>query len=951
MSKRSIKITLRTVLTPGEARQGMLFADAFTDTQQRVLELADGTRTVLSIIRVLKEPKNKIVRIVREFLHDGYLVVAEPADVLAVCEKVIAEGRLEDAIGLYRFVQQYDQTDFTVVSGLAELYVRSARAREASLLYSQMAAEYAGESRFGEALVAQRRAAGLQPGNYKVQADLSELCIITGRAEEAARVWRVYAMRLAGVGEYQQALDIIDNAVSRIGGNDTLFYAEAEILALMDGKPLDNSILNPQSVETVEPVATEVPASAGDSEYRDNSEYGEVSELDFEGDTGEESPKMIEPEVAEYRSVDRYRTGGKQRSGSRLFGFMLALVGLLVLLTVANYYYRSRMYSAVLKSRGIGSLVQSAGLTGQIAIAEDALKVLEDNRPPLAFMQSSEYRNQLARVRQLVADKSGELLRNNIAFDRLLDEWKLKHTPSLASRIDSFRTGGIINRQRVELAEEVHQTWQREQQQKLQEREDSIRILADKSRKPEARFAAYRDLLLNFSEVFTSDYPNGARNLTVPAQIHAEIAGSGREVALKLQGAKLDKEGFWEIPVDPESHVYIVHPGYYLSGEEEGTLKTRMPYPLTFEQFFVLHKAPVVSMAFGLDFTPEKGLVFANAGRVLLSSREEYALADLNSGRVGGVKQYLRDKSRHPLSAGLMLTGFEEWVGVLNDGVFYLGEGGNTEDFELNPLSEAGIRDVLYATLIDLELGRYDGAGAILTSKGVKTDSAQPPVGIVEAGTGRNVWKQTGLIQDLFGKLKTPVVYMAQVAWDYLLVEEDGSVFLVRENGDVVLESSVELAAGERLTAENVRFCKNPEGDYLFISKRVFLLSTSPEPVLSELWQTPGGSEQVIPADSGIIGYDERELRLYSLGNGETLFTHQFTGRLVQKPVVVGDVIYLVEQRADSESVELVALDTRMRDKPKLWTYPLRSGVRLLFGGDGMVGVLSADGRFLGFVR
>ena len=975
MGKRGRKVTLRTVLTVGSARQGMLFADSFTDIQQQVLELADGTRTIMSIIRLLKEPRNKIMRIVRDLCRDGYLVAAEPEAVCKVCAAVLAEGRLEDAIGLYRFVQQNSAATPEVLLELAELYVRTARVREASLLYTQLAREYAQQSRFGQALMAQRKAAGLQPGNYKVQAELAALCLKTGRSGEAARVWRMYALRLAGIGEYQQALDIIDNAVGRIGGNDTLFYAEAEILALMEGKATADDIalgaeesakLNVESWGDTEPVAdgSSSVASRAEDEY-DSSELlipGNESIIDphtadtenseiILGDEAEEEFR-VQAAVGKFNLERRESPAVSGRFGSRLFSVLLGVIVLLVVLTAVNYYYRSRMYSAVLKSRGIGSLVQTEGLVRQLEIAEDALAVLENNKPPLNFMQSSEYKNQLSRIRQLVADKNGELLSNNVAFDRVLQEWSLKHTPELAAKIDSFRNGSVVSSERGELAEVAYRNWLEEKDQKLREREDSIKVLADKTLEPKVRFLAYRKLLLDFPEVFENDYPKGVRNLTVPSRIHAEIAGSGKEVPLELQGAQQGTQGFWEIPVRQKSNVYIVHPGYFLAGEEEGTVKTRMPYPLTFEQFFVLHKSPVIALPLLLNFVPEKGLVFGAGRRLLLSSREDYALADLNSGRVVSRKSFLRAENRQSRSPGMNIVGFGDWAGVLNDGVFYLGESQGGGEFELKPLKAPIAGDIRYATLVALEVGRYDGAGVILTGTKVSGKSSQSPVSIIEAGTGREVWGQTALTRELFRKIKKPVVYMVPLAWNYLLVTEDGSVILVRENGDVVKEFALNLNAGVRLRADMVRLCRSETGDYLFVAGRVFLLVTSEEPEISELWQVPDASVgRGIPSDSGIVWHDERELRLYSLSNGERLFSYRFAGRLVQEPVVVRGVIYLLEEKNSSGRAELVALDTGVRSEPELWTYPMNSAVRLMFGSENMLGVLTVDGIFSGFVR
>lgn len=221
------------VPVPGEVRQGLLFADARTPAQAAVLAAADGTRSLAAIARQCSLPREECERILAGLLADGDLRPATAQELGEGAERLRAAGRLEGAAQLLQYLVEIGGGE-AAQERLAELLVLSSRRKDASGVYSVLAQRYAKGGRLGDALTAARKAAALLPGNWQLQNALCELAVLTGRRDEAARVWRAYARRLANVGNYEQALGIIDTAQKQLAGNDILLYAEAEILSLLE---------------------------------------------------------------------------------------------------------------------------------------------------------------------------------------------------------------------------------------------------------------------------------------------------------------------------------------------------------------------------------------------------------------------------------------------------------------------------------------------------------------------------------------------------------------------------------------------------------------------------------------------------------------------------------------------------------------------------------------------
>ena len=979
MGKRSKKINMQTVLTAGCAKQGMLFEDAFTDVQQDVLDAADGTRTVASIAQSLEKPKDKIIQIINKLTLDGYLRIAETAETLLACEKIIQQGRLDDGIGLYAYVLQDDKDNLEVMGRLAELYERTAHAKEAASIYRKMSDSYLSKSRFGEALVALRRAAGLQAGNYKVQDDLATLCVQTGRLDEAARVWRAYAMRLAGVGEYAQALDIVDNACKIIVGSDTLLFAEAEILSMMDGKgkvhdldttdesELENIENIPDENESslnVEALAKEFDSEGEDTVLGSQEEVGRGLVLDMSQPSFDEDAELgiTEDEIATIkRESDRdysdlrlrdYNVTHMPKKGRGVWLVLLFVILILLTLAGVNYYYRANMYSAVMESMGIGSLMQGASLLEKIEIGDNALSVLENSKPPFEFMQSSEFVNQEARLKQLVADSDEILLHNNLEFDALLVEWGNRHNATLAKKILEFSKSDSIGRERRDSAGELYRQWLKEKDQKARELQDFIDVLADKKLAPQLRFSAYRNLLMNFPSVFEKQYPLGAKGLTVPCKVIAELANTKKSISVNLTGAKKSKDGYWEIPVDPESNVVIEHRGYEFEYTSSDSGKTRMPYPLTFEQLFVMKKAPILKSTAQFNFVAEAGKRVGNSSEFVFANRDEFAVFDSGVSAVTRSYVFPSRVDNETLSIGLDIFELGDWLGFVSDGVMYASKvAGVDSESKVNIVGGVDAGRVVYAGFYDLELGVYDGVGAVITTYfTAETAGKVMPIDVLEVGSGQSVWSSKEVRERLIKGIISPVCSVSRVGWYFVLVSIDGSVNLVMENGDIYKTFDLGLQKGERITKDMVKLLRRSDKDYLVVGGRVFRFDQSSEINLVELWHLDKHTgKDIFVTPYGLIEYGAGELIAYNINNGSKIFDYKYKGKIGTELVSTQNRVIFTTQKAEESSPRIIALDTTDNNKPLAWEYELKSDPELLFGDGKKVYVLLKDKTFLGF--
>lgn len=217
--------------------QQALFPDMFTEQQEALLTLADGSRTPAALAAALGLESAETEKLIENLARAGYLRAATTEEMLGTLTLLPNLGRHEDAIRLAQQVLTQRRGDIPTLTLLANMLEVSARPQEAAAQWQFISQIHIHENRPGEALLAARKAAALQPFTHALQDALAELCLETGRRAEAVRCWCAFARRLADQQKTDEALAVLDYAQSRIPNEDLLQFTEAEILAVRDGHP------------------------------------------------------------------------------------------------------------------------------------------------------------------------------------------------------------------------------------------------------------------------------------------------------------------------------------------------------------------------------------------------------------------------------------------------------------------------------------------------------------------------------------------------------------------------------------------------------------------------------------------------------------------------------------------------------------------------------------------
>lgn len=217
--------------------QQALFPDMFTEGQEKLLALADGTRTAEALAAALGLPPSEVEAMIDALARAGRLRPATVEEMTAALAVLPNHGRHEDAISLARHLLALRRGDIPTLTKLANLLEVTARPQDAAAQWQFISQIHAHEGRLGEALLAARKAAALQPLTHALQDALAELCLQAGRPAEAARAWCAYARRLADSGKQDAALAVLDYAQSKIPSDDMLMFTEAELLAVGAGHP------------------------------------------------------------------------------------------------------------------------------------------------------------------------------------------------------------------------------------------------------------------------------------------------------------------------------------------------------------------------------------------------------------------------------------------------------------------------------------------------------------------------------------------------------------------------------------------------------------------------------------------------------------------------------------------------------------------------------------------
>ena len=882
MAKRSGKIHPCFVPVPGEIRQGLLFTDAHTPQQSAVLAAADGSRTLEMIVAESGLPREECEKIVSGFLAGGDLRAADMAQMLQAAQNLRHGGQIENAIRLLQHViAQHPQEDRPRFA-LAELFDLCARPKEAAGIYDQLAAGYTREGRLGQALSCARKAAELQPGNWQQQNALARLCILTGRSDEAARVWRAYARRLANIENFEQALKIIDDAEKALPGNDILFYAEAEILSAMERKN------NPGGGQ---------PSARGTPPAADGTQIGR----DADGEQKKNSPRGW---------------------GLRLSGYLAAgLVLLTVCAAAYDYQTREGMRKAVEISADLLEAAAAEPVYRRSALAEQARERLRRAAPTFAFLQTVEFDAQVQRVNAFVEFSARELEALRQEQEQTLARWRAEPGAENIAALRALAQEGYESRPAVHSARELNAQWRRRLYQRGASGRGLLDILSDRALPEQERFNAYSKLAGEFPQSFSLDYPQGCRDLTAPSSVLAYDTNKRQALPVTLLiNGKIQPPGA-ELPLDPQADIRVRHPGFALPGKQQQ--ETPLPRPFTYRQVIILEKT--VRERIALNFTPEACILFNDGRNALAAGDGVCAVLDAADARVTRVKTEFQIPAGTNAPAQRPALARLEAKAFLRAGErIWLLDAAAPQPSQADGLGGfiGGIRPVHLSTLAGsdgvalLAFRKSESGTAELTALSPLDGSSIFPAAptAIEAAAGSNI----------------PVGRPFYHGWNILHLSADGRLHVALENGEPL--QTLDLAPGGQIVGEP-EFLRPPGGGAALLVLQTaeqimcYHIDSNPQPLAALLWkqETQGFYGDVLQHGNMLILCREGEARVVgrALATGEIVQSLRLEQPLTARAEIAGDIL-LLPQRGEGRDGLLSA--QRIIDgviSPVLWDLKL----------------------------
>lgn len=352
--------------------QQALFPDMFTEQQEALLTLADGSRTPAALAAALGLESAETEKLIENLARAGYLRAATTEEMLGTLTLLPNLGRHEDAIRLAQQVLTQRRGDIPTLTLLANMLEVSARPQEAAAQWQFISQIHIHENRPGEALLAARKAAALQPFTHALQDALAELCLETGRRAEAVRCWCAFARRLADQQKTDEALAVLDYAQSRIPNEDLLQFTEAEILAVRDGHP---------------------------------------------------RKRDLPPHLLKKKSLNS-RGWPALSAAAVLLGILCALT-----LGATDYLVRERLLAAAEQAAADTEKIAAFPLWRKAAAAARIAEGLQAAAPTLSWMETAEYRRSLRLAREYREKAEAALEASRKAQLRELERWRANKVP------------------------------------------------------------------------------------------------------------------------------------------------------------------------------------------------------------------------------------------------------------------------------------------------------------------------------------------------------------------------------------------------------------------------------------------------------------------------------------------------------------------------------------------
>jgi DNA-binding SARP family transcriptional activator len=140
------------------------------------------------------------------------------AEVFARAERLVVQGRIEEAIGEYERLLEEDPGDLRALCHLGDLQVRVGRNDEACKAYTKIAERYAEDGLVPKAIAMYAKINRLEPSRLDVYEKLGDLFATQGLKTEAEGQYRTVANNFAKQGDFTRAL-ALEKKLSRLAGD------------------------------------------------------------------------------------------------------------------------------------------------------------------------------------------------------------------------------------------------------------------------------------------------------------------------------------------------------------------------------------------------------------------------------------------------------------------------------------------------------------------------------------------------------------------------------------------------------------------------------------------------------------------------------------------------------------------------------------------------------------
>jgi tetratricopeptide (TPR) repeat protein len=144
----------------------------------------------------------------------------EKAKVLKAAEKFLAQGKINAAIKEYRQIVEHDDTDFTTLNMLGDLYVRAGKQEEAISCFERIAEHYSTQEFNLKAIAMYRKVERLKPRDRNIAGKLAELYASQGLVVDARAQYLIVADAYTRAGDNRKALDVL-HRIADLDPNNT----------------------------------------------------------------------------------------------------------------------------------------------------------------------------------------------------------------------------------------------------------------------------------------------------------------------------------------------------------------------------------------------------------------------------------------------------------------------------------------------------------------------------------------------------------------------------------------------------------------------------------------------------------------------------------------------------------------------------------------------------------